>query len=259
MAYLHEVQAARGDPESLEDLYQTARQERKEDAFKAAILSCYRESPEDVLYAAWYYRLQRSAQAGEAKGRAINWKLAIPLSAITGLIFWILSNPRFEFSNGEPFVLLVWALVGGCAVIAFLAITARRHVKSAAIVIAGLLLIGLYVSLFATSRDQRHYRNLMYLHVPLLVWVGTGLAVLGWRSDHDNRFAFIIKSIEVFITGGLYAGAGGAFVGITVGMFQALDIDLSDEVMRMWPVRTIHTSSPSHRHSGRDWARSSIR
>jgi len=153
--------------------------------------------------------------------------------AITGLVFWILSNPRFEFSNGMPYLMLVWALVGGCAIIAFLTITAGVNVKPASLVIAGLLVIGLYVTLFATSRHRPHYRDLMLLHLPLLAWVGAGISVLGPRSDHQNRFAFLIKSIEVFITGGLYLGAGGAFVGITIGMFEALDIKLSDEVMRV--------------------------
>ncbi len=230
--YLQEIRAAQGDPKRLEELYQTARREQQDEAFKAVMLSCYRESPDNLLYAAWYYRLQHPLQEDEVKGRGINWKLAVPLSAITGLVFWILSNPRFEFSNGMPYLMLVWALVGGCAIIAFLTITAGRNVKPASLVVAGLLVIGFYVTLFATSRHRQHYRDLMLLHLPLLAWVGTGFSILGPRSDHQNRFAFLIKSIEVFITGGLYLGAGGAFVGITIGMFNALDIKLSDEVMR---------------------------
>ena len=233
MNYLQEIRAAQGDPKRLEELYQTARREQDEDEFRAAMLSCYRESPDSVLYAAWYYRLQQIPERDEAKGRAINWKLAVPLSALTGLVFWILSNPRFESFDGMPYLMLVWALVGGCAIIAFLTITAGVNVKPASLVVAGLLVIGLYVTLFAMSRHRQHYRNLMLLHLPLLVWVGAGFSILGPRSDHQNRFAFLIKSIEVFITGGLYLGAGGAFVGITIGMFEALDIKLSDEVMRI--------------------------
>jgi hypothetical protein len=231
--YLQEIRAAQGDPRRLEELYQTARREQDKDEFRAAMLSCYRESSDNVLYAVWYYRLQQTPEEDEAKGRSINWKLAILLSAITGLVFWILSNPRFEFSNGMPYLMLVWALVGGCAIIAFLTITAGVNVKPASLVIAGLLVIGLYVTIFATSRHRQHYRDLMLLHLPLLAWIGAGISVLGPRSDHQNRFAFLIKSIEVLITGGLYLGAGGAFVGITIGMFEALDIKLSDEVMRV--------------------------
>ena len=233
MNYLQEIRAAQGDPKRLEELYQTARREQDEDEFRAAMLSSYRESPDSVLYAAWYYRLQQVPKRDEAEGRAINWKLAVPLSAVTGLVFWILSNPRFEFPNGMPYLMLVWALVGGCAIIAFLTITAGVNVKPASPIVAGLLVIGLYVTLFAMSQHRQHYRNLMLLHLPLLAWVGAGFSILGPRSDHQNRFAFLIKSIEVFITAGLYLGAGGAFVGITIGMFDALDIKLSDEVMRI--------------------------
>jgi hypothetical protein len=49
----------------------------------------------------------------------------------------------------------------------------------------------------------------------------------------DNRFAFLIKSLEVFILAGLFAIAGGIFVVITSGLFQALSIDLPESVLRL--------------------------
>jgi len=67
--YLQEIRAAQGDPRRLEELYQTARREQDKDEFRAAMLSCYRESPDNVLYAVWYYRLQQTPKEEEAKGR----------------------------------------------------------------------------------------------------------------------------------------------------------------------------------------------
>lgn len=233
MKYLQEIHAAHSDPKRLEEVYQTARREKKGDEFTAALTACRQESPDDVLYAAWYYRLQQTPREEQEEGRRVNWKLAVPLSVITGLIFWILSNPRFEFRGGIPYLFLVWAPICACFVIAFLAITAGKHKKVASLAIVGLVGFGLYVTLFTTLQYRQHYRDLMMLHLPLLAWIGAGLSVLGTRSDHQNRFAFLIKSVEVFITGGLYLAAGGAFVGITVGMFEALGIRLSDEIMRL--------------------------
>ena len=233
MDYQQQIQSISGDPERLEDLYQAAREAREEDAFDAGLEACYRAFPENVLVAAWHYRLQHAAEKAEDRERAIQWRWAVPLSVATGFVFWVLANARFEFSDGIPYLILVWALVGAAAVTVFCTLAARKRLATVLPIIAGLALAGLYVTLFVTARQQHHYRDLMFLHVPLLAWVGAGLGVLGLRSDHRNRFAFLIKSIEVFITGGLYLGAGGAFVGITVGMFQALDIRLSDEVMRI--------------------------
>jgi hypothetical protein len=232
MEYPTEIRAAHSDARRLEDLYQAARREKAVDAFTTALLACHQESPDNLLYAAWYYRLQQAPEE-EPLGRSINWKLAVPLSVITGLIFWLLSDPRFELPDHMPYLVLAWAPIAACFVVAFLALTAGKNRKTAGLAVVGLVGVGLYVTLLTTLRQRPHYRDLMALHLPLLAWIGTGSSVLGLRSRDDDRFAFLIKSIEAFITGGLYAAAGGAFVGITVGMFEALKIFLSDEIMRL--------------------------
>ncbi len=232
MEYLTQVRTLHNDARGLEALYQTARQEKASDEFAAALQASYQASPDNLLYAAWYYRLQQAPEE-EPAARSINWKLAVPLSVLNGLIFYLLAGPRFEFDNGMPYLILAWALISACLVILFLTFTAGADKKPALLTIAGLVAAGLYVTLLTTLRDRRHYRDLMLLHLPLLAWVGTGLSILGLRADYRNHFAFLIKSIEVFITAGLYALAGGAFVGITIGMFEALSIHLSDEVMRL--------------------------
>ncbi len=232
MKYLQEIRARSQDPELLEDLYQAALQEGENDEFTAALLACHQESPDNLLFAAWHYRLRQLVQDEPTRPQPVNWKLALPLSALTGLLFWILSNPRFDLPGPMPYFFLVWALAGACSVIAFLTLTAGKGRKSAAWIVAGLVGIGIYVILLLAGSGRQDYQILMMLHLPLLAWVGVGLSVLGAQSDHRNRFAFLIKSGEVFITGGLFLMAGVAFGGITVGMFEALGISLSEEVLR---------------------------
>lgn len=232
MEYLPEIHAARNDARLLEEVYQAARRENEESEFAASLLSCYQESPDNVLYAAWYYRLQQAAQEEQVERRGINWKLAVPLSVIAGLAFWLLSNPRFDFPDGVPYLVLLWAPLGACFVIAFLTISRRRYDTLSLLAILGLVGFGAYVTLFTTLGRGQYYPVLMAIHLPLLAWIAAGWSVLGPRSDDQNRFAFLIKSIEVFITGGLYLMAGGAFAGIAVGMFSALGITPSDEIMR---------------------------
>ena len=62
MAYSREILAASSNPEALELLYQRARQEQEEAAFRGALQACYEDAPENVLYAAWYYRLRQGRQ-----------------------------------------------------------------------------------------------------------------------------------------------------------------------------------------------------
>ncbi|MBU2610978.1 MAG: hypothetical protein KJ606_08560 [Chloroflexi bacterium] len=73
----------------------------------------------------------------------------------------------------------------------------------------------------------------MLIHLPLLAWIGIALSLMGWRSTPDELFAFLIKSIEVMITAGLYLIAGVAFGGITMGMFTALSVILPDVITRL--------------------------
>jgi len=73
---------------------------------------------------------------------------------------------------------------------------------------------------------------LMTPHLPLLAWIAVGLGILGWRSEPAQRFAFLAKSIEVAITGGLYMGVGGILAGITFGLFSALSIEIPADIIQ---------------------------
>jgi hypothetical protein len=228
--YLEEIQAASSDPEALEMAYQRARRAKEEGAFREALQACYERAPDNLLYAAWYYRLE---QAEQEQGRAVNWKLAGPLSIALGIIFWLLSGEHLELSKQVPYLAIAWSPIATCFVIAFLAVTSSQQTRRAVILSTGLLVALAYVTLFVARQQRDHYQLLMILHLPLLAWIGCGIYILGWGSGHQDRFAFVIKSIEVFITAGLYVGAGGAFAGITIGMFDALRISLPDAVMRL--------------------------
>ncbi|RMF40102.1 MAG: hypothetical protein D6755_13770, partial [Anaerolineae bacterium] len=64
-------------------------------------------------------------------------------------------------------------------------------------------------------------------------WGALGLLVLGLGSTVEARFAFLIRSVEVVITAGLFLIAGVAFAGITVGLFSVLGVEISEVMMRL--------------------------
>jgi hypothetical protein len=74
----------------------------------------------------------------------------------------------------------------------------------------------------------------MVMHLPLLAWAGVGVLLTARHHDPANRFSFLIKSLEVFILGGLFVIAGGLFTGITTGLFQALSVDFPELVQRLF-------------------------
>jgi hypothetical protein len=236
--YQEEIRLATSDPEKLEHLYQEAQQEGSLEDFQAALLACYEKAPDNLLYAAWFYRMQQSVQIIDKPRRTINWALAIPLSILTGLIFWVLSDFEvFVFWDDLPHLALLWSPIATMSALVFMAVTAKKNQMRAVALGIGLLATAAYAMLFAPGLDESwkstQYIGLAAIHIPLLCWIALGISVLGFKSSTKNRFAFLIKSIEVIITAGLYLIAGLALGGITIGMFEALSISLPDLWLRL--------------------------
>jgi hypothetical protein len=101
-----------------------------------------------------------------------------------------------------------------------------------------LLAAGVYVLLtYAQAGSvpfQEQYLTLMAMHLPLLAWAGVGAFLLARHRDPVNRFSFLIKSLEVFVLGGLFVIAGGLFTAISFGLFDALDVSLPQLVERLF-------------------------
>ncbi len=238
MDLLAEIQAANNDPQQLEQLYQVALQGNRVEGFQSAVLTCHQENPENLLYAAWFYRFQHVAPVRAKPGRAVNWFLAVPLSILTGLIFWALSD--FEgliYLDHLPHLVLWWSPIATMTALVFLTVTAKRNQLRAAALGLGLIAAIAYAMLLApglaVSWKINHYLDLVAIHLPLLSWIALGISILGLNSKVEDRFAFLIKSIEVMITAGLYLIAGVALGGITVGMFAALSITLPEIWLRL--------------------------
>jgi hypothetical protein len=238
MNLIPEIQAAKDDPQKLEQLYKTAQDAGQTDVFQSALLSCYEESPDNLLYAAWFFRLQQTAEVVAKPHRAVNWALAVPLSILTGLIFWLLSDFEIPvYLDHMPYLVLWWSPIATMSALVFLAFTAKSNQARAVALGLGLFAVTVYAMLVAPRLDVawkiNHYLDLAAIHIPLLCWVALGISVLGLRSSKEDRFAFLIKSIEVIITAGLYLIAGLVLGGITIGMFEALSVSLPDIWLRL--------------------------
>ena len=173
MRYVQAIRAARDNPQQIEELYRAAQAGDAAAEFLADVLACYQESPQDVLYAAWYWRLQSPAQE-QAERHPPHWKLAIPLSLLTGLALWLLASEGLAFagSGSVPYVMLLWSPVVGIVVLAYLTFTARASYQQAALAGVNLIAATAYAMLLAAGRPA--YRGLMLLYLPLLAFAGVG-------------------------------------------------------------------------------------
>ena len=233
MQYVQNIVSSRNDPESLENLYQTARRVNEVSEFKTSLQTCYQNAPENVLYSAWHLRLQQAEEQFDT--RKVNWKLAIPLSIILSLIFWVLALEDLDltFVDQQPYLVQIWALIAGGMIIAFLTFTTRKDTKRAVAIVIGFLLFGVYAMFFSLMPNDINYQILASIHLIALAWIGVGFFILGRKADHQNRFAFLVKSIEVFVIGGIYAIGGAIFVAITYGLYETIDVRIPPEIERL--------------------------
>lgn len=246
-SYANIVQFLNRDAAQLEQRYHEALKSGEGEAFKRAIEVSYGEQPENLLYAAWFHRLQYVAT--QARHYAVAWAWVIPLAIVNGLLFWWLSDenrfmieivgaPRGNTIDFIPVVLLLAAPISAAFVLLYLTAVGRKRWVPSALVALVILAAGAYVLLTypqaGTRPFQEQYLTLMALHLPLLAWAGVGLVLIADHHDPASRFAFLIKSLEVFVMGGLFVGAGGLFTAITVGLFAALNVDFPVLVQRLF-------------------------
>jgi len=245
MSYYDAVSALAEDAEQLEQVYHAALEAGETEAFKQAIDNSHTNARENLLYAAWFHRLKYAAV--QAKGYAVAWAWVIPLAVINALLFWWLSDDRFMITiegfrgtdrDFMPAIVLLAASVSTVVVLIYLTAAGRKRWRLSALIAILLLGAGAYVLLTYPQTGpapfQEQYLILMVMHLPLLAWAGVGAFLTARHCDPASRFSFLIKSLEVFVLGGLFVIAGGLFTAITIGLFSALDVDFPELVQRLF-------------------------
>ena len=257
MKYLARIQAGHAAPQALEALFAVAVQENGAAEFRDDIDAAFAAAPSDVLLAAWHYRLASvapsapGAPAASAASAAsatpisstarppIDWARALPLSLLTGLSLWWLSDTRFVFHDAaghtEPFLTLAITPVIALIALAFFASTRKQGAGLLAALGAALAAVTAYATW--RSMGGGDYRPIAMAHMPVLAWAAAGACLMGagagTRASARNRFAFLAKSIEVTVVTGLYAIAAMIFAAITMGMFKTLGIPPGESVSRL--------------------------
>lgn len=239
MMHLERIRTAGADPAALEQAYRSAVTSGEATAFTDAIEAAYAAAPDDVLLGAWHYRLTYDLLQPAA--RSLPWLAALVLAAANGLLFWWLSGEQYSITVGGanylPVLLLLWAPISAVFVMALLVAGGLHRRQLALLLGAAIVGLGLYPlwarTLISDLALQRHYLDQMAPHLALLAWAAVGLLVLRGRADTPNRFAFLIKSLEIFVVAGLFVIAGVIFIAITAGLFETLAVTLPEIVIRL--------------------------
>lgn len=247
MAHSDLVREFARDPEGLESAYRSALESGQSAAFGAAIEAEWAREPDNLLLAAWHHRL--AAAPARAAGHAVAWEWVIPLAALCGLVLWLLSSPRFDLVPQHPFreervgmlLPLVFLLAGPVCAAAMMSLatalgTRRWRVPA---VLAGLVgCLALY-AVWAYPRVlpldyQGQYLAIAAMGLSVAAWLAVGWVLLAGSRCVADRFAFLTKSLEAFVLGGLFGVAGAILAVLCAALFGALGIVLPDSVVRLF-------------------------
>jgi len=98
--------------------------------------------------------------------------------------------------------------------------------KSLVIIIPIFVVSIVYINLLPSVRESASI-NLVYIHMPLLMWCIYGLAFINFDlNDKNKRIEFIRHNGDLAILGAIILIAGGALTWITIGLFHTIGINI---------------------------------
>ena len=121
MNYHDEIFRLAGNAEAMEALYKAAQASGDAAAFTDGLHACYQEMPENLLLAAWHYRLQTTPPAERTAhpDRSLVWRWAVPFALASSLILGLVAVLS-EDAERVPLFFLVWSPIAAALAIAFL-------------------------------------------------------------------------------------------------------------------------------------------
>ncbi len=229
-----QIEALQQQPQALEDLYQQVKRLRSFDAFRAAIRRSYANHPDNQLLAAWFYRFQAESSSATAFILDSHWLSAIIVGGFLGLILWLFSDPSLKLSS-IPLIAVLWAPLFAGGLLVYLALTGKRSWRWIVPTTGLLVAATAYVLIMAANGLAIMSANqpLLLLHLPLIAAGAVGLYLVGPTRRGRDVHAFIWKGIETIGVAGVYMIAGGAFVGLIVGLFLAIGITPNNTILRL--------------------------
>lgn len=212
------------NPEKLEKLY---RDDRKD--FRAEFEKIYKEIENTETAKFWKARLEYDNKAEIWK--TVTLSEIIPVIAVCIITAILIKIPDFfQISFNEDIF-----YQKNAAIILFSGLTIYMILRSRIpgpkqIVMTALafLIPAVYVNLLP-SDDPGASVNLVYIHLPLLMWFIYGIVFTDYDFRNlEKRIGFIRNNGDLAIVYALIAGAGGLLTAITIGLFDSIGLNIEE-------------------------------
>lgn len=214
------------NPEKLEQLYHDDR-----NAFESGFEEVYSEIEKSGLSKFWKIRLDYNKLPDKIKKSNMpDILILISACVITGFlikipdIFNVLLSDIFYMKNAGLIVFFGLTL--------YVVLTNKVfELKRLIPILFTFLILTVYVNLLPSVTDSDSL-NLVYIHLPLLIWCIFGLVCIDFDlKDKIKRIEFIRYNGDLAILMAIIVIAGGILTGITIGLFDAIGINIENFYM----------------------------
>jgi hypothetical protein len=234
MNYRERIGSFRNDAQGLEELYQQAVRKGEGLFFAQALDEWYAVEPQELIWQVWHHRLVQEAK--HLREPLLNWKWLLPISLVVALLAGIFSNDmvtqNVSLRGRQPWLFLIAPLVGFGLMIYFgVSERSKLGIRRAGLCAGALMLVsGLgtwfvyQTGWFRWLSERQNYETLLMVNLALLSWAAVGFLMV--KAESRSVFAFLRKSLEVFVAGGVFSIVAVLFLVLTFGLFQALSVNL---------------------------------
>jgi hypothetical protein len=213
--------------EQLETLY---RADKK--GFEKAFFEIYPNISDQKISDFWKSRLEyENKKEVTVKTSKAEILFLIVACAIAGLLIQIphlfgfnLNDEIFYKKNAGLIVLL------GLSIYVFLTKVSIKP-KLIFITISAFIISAVYINLLPSNSESDSVL-LVYIHLPLMLWCFYGLIFIDFNtSDKVKRIDYIKYNGELAILGAIILIAGGILTAVTLGLFQAIELNIEQFYM----------------------------
>lgn len=215
------------NPEKLEQLYQDDRK-----VFESAFEEVYSDIEKSELSKFWKIRLDYNKLPEKIKKASLpDIFTLISVCLLTGFLIKI--PDIFNIKMIEVFYLKNAGIIVFSGLTIYVVWTNKIFdLKKLTFIMFAFLILILYVNILPSVKD-RDSINLVYIHLPLLLWSIFGLIFIDFNlKDKLRRIEYIRYNGDLAILIAIMVIAGGILTGITIGLFHAIGINIENFYMK---------------------------
>jgi hypothetical protein len=214
------------DPRTLEQLYHSDKI-----AFEREFEEIYPEIQHTGLSEFWKIRLDYNRLPEKIRKTSLR-DIIILISACLVSVFLIRIPDIFNIADTDIFYMK------NAGIIVFFGLTIYvtwinkvTEIRKLLTILISFLILAVYVNLLPSVNESDSI-NLVFIHLPLLVWSIFGLVYIDFDlSDKGKRTGFIRYNGDLAILMAIIAIAGGILTAITIGLFDAIGINIESFYM----------------------------